>query len=69
MWVTDDLLETLSVLPDFHKILIYLARDTEYHESEVSTQRRSRCGMSWLDLSWPLCPLMGCIVASDIFKI
>lgn len=48
---------------------IKFCRDTEYHESEVSAQRGSRYGMSRPDLFWPLCPLVGCIAASDIFKI
>lgn len=40
----------LVCAPNLHKFLIYLAQDTGYHGSEVTTERWSRCGV-W---AWPL---------------
>lgn len=67
-WIIDYLAETLYVVPNFQKFLIYLGRDIGYHGSELTIQRGSRCSISWPDLFWFLRFLMGCIVATDIFN-
>lgn len=48
---------------------VYLVRDTGYRGSELTTQRGSRCSISWPDLFWLLHSLTGCIFASESGRI